>query len=75
MVLEGDSAAKRADEIHGEKQQIGNVTSSVISPALKCPLALGYVHRDFTSPGTRVTIHRNGKTIPATVSSLPFYNS
>ncbi len=75
IVLEGDSAAMPADAIHAEKQQIGNVTSSVISPALKGPLALGYVHRGFTSPGTRVTIHRNEKTSPATVTSLPFYKS
>ncbi|MCZ6620725.1 MAG: aminomethyltransferase family protein [Deltaproteobacteria bacterium] len=75
MVLEGDSAAMRGDAIHAEKQQIGNVTSSLLSPALKCPLALGYVRRDFTSPGTRVAIHCNGRTIPAMVSRLPFYKS
>ncbi|MFQ5850444.1 MAG: aminomethyltransferase family protein [Candidatus Binatia bacterium] len=73
MVLEGDAAAQRGDTINGEQKQIGKVTSSILSPVLKCPLALGYVHRDYTSPETRVTIQSKGKTIPAVVTRLPFY--
>jgi glycine cleavage system aminomethyltransferase T len=32
------------------------VTSSTRSPALQAPIALGYVHRDFVEPGTKVTV-------------------
>jgi glycine cleavage system aminomethyltransferase T len=40
----------------------------VWSPALACPIALGYVHRDFAEPGTMVQV--GGAS--AVVSELPF---
>ena len=75
LALEGDAAARRGDAVHAEQQKIGEVTSSVLSPILKCPLALGYVQREYTGQGTRVTIHCNGIRIPAVVSRLPFYQT
>ena len=49
-------------------REIGRVTSAVRSPALHHPIALGYIHRDFTTAGTTVTIAGS----PATVTDLPF---
>jgi folate-binding protein YgfZ len=73
MVLEGNSAAQSGDAVTVEEQGIGKVTSSVLSPVLKHPLALGYVHRNYTSPGTMLAINHDGELIPAVVTSLPFY--
>lgn len=73
MVLEGDTLPERGSTIWAGEKELGRITSSALSPAMKRPLALGYVHRDYAQPGTRVTIHGDGKTIPAEVSSLPFY--
>lgn len=42
--------------IHSGDREIGRVTSSAWSPALARPIALGYVHRDFTEAGTRVQV-------------------
>ncbi|MFQ5541838.1 MAG: aminomethyltransferase family protein, partial [Candidatus Binatia bacterium] len=75
LALEGDKAAMHGDAIHGEQRQIGEVTSSVLSPILKRPLALGYVQREFTDQGTRVTIHSNAKRIPAVVAKRRFYEA
>jgi glycine cleavage system aminomethyltransferase T len=36
--------------------EFGRVTSATWSPALARPIALGYVHRDFVDPGTRVSV-------------------
>lgn len=72
MVLEGE-APERGDPIRAKEREIGKITSSVFSPALKRPIALGYVHRDYTQPGTALNIDRNGKTIAGLVSALPFY--
>jgi glycine cleavage system aminomethyltransferase T len=44
------------------------VTSVAVSPALGKAIALAYVHRDFTAPGTAVAVG----DLPATVSALPF---
>jgi aminomethyltransferase len=49
-------------------KDIGRVTSAVLSPALGQPIALGYVQRDFTQPGTAVQIDGSGD---ATVAALP----
>ena len=54
--------------IRSADREIGRVTSSTLSPALKRPIALGYVHRDFLEPGTKVTIGEAA----AEVTALPF---
>jgi len=49
-------------------REIGRITSATRSPALGRPIALGYVHRDFVSPGSEVKV---GDT-PGVVAALPF---
>jgi folate-binding protein YgfZ len=49
-------------------REVGLVTSGVWSPALARPIALGYVHRDFVEPGTKVSV--SGAS--AVVAELPF---
>lgn len=75
LILEGDKAAARGSMIRLEEKELGMVTSSVLSPARKCPLALGYLHRDYIQPGTALAVFSGGKTIPAVVSALPFYRA
>jgi len=58
--------------IRSGDREIGAVTSSVLSPTLQRPIAMGYVHRDFVEPGTAVTILNDGQVIPAVVAGLPF---
>jgi folate-binding protein YgfZ len=65
------SVPARGDRIHVGERHVGAVTSAVWSPALGRPVALGYVHRDFTAPQTPVEIGDDRRQ-PATVSSLPF---
>ena len=49
-------------------QVVGAVTSSVVSSALSCPIALGYVPRELGEPGTALAV----ETGPAVVTALPF---
>jgi len=58
----------RGSAIHAGGREIGRVTSAVWSPALGRPIALGYVHRDFVEPGTRVQV----TATDAIVAALPF---
>ena len=53
-------------------REVGRLTSVAWSPALGESIALGYVHRDFTDPGTSVEINGNHGSIPARVAALPF---
>jgi folate-binding protein YgfZ len=63
---------ERDEEIVGDDRSIGRVTSATLSPALECPIALGYVHRDFFDVGTAVTVKNNRGDLPAMVTDLPF---
>jgi folate-binding protein YgfZ len=72
LLLDGQLKAEPGDRIlHGDKE-LGRVSSSVNSPELGKPIALGYVYRDFWDPGTAVEIEREGSLISAEVTPLPF---
>jgi folate-binding protein YgfZ len=60
--------------IHAGSRDIGHVTSAAYSPRLGRVIAMGYVHRDFVAPGTRVEVidGRGRSPIPAVVTTLPF---
>jgi folate-binding protein YgfZ len=58
----------RGSVIRSPDRDVGVITSAVRSPALGHVVALGYVHRDFTAPGTALSV---GDTA-ATVAALPF---
>ena len=68
LMLDGDQVPGAGAAIHGGDRQIGHVTSAAMSPALKRPIALAYVHRDFLEPGTKVTVGEQN----AEVTMLPF---
>jgi folate-binding protein YgfZ len=70
LSLDGDVAS--GAPIASGDRSIGRMTSAGYSPALDRPIGLGYVHRDFTSPGTHVTV---GGNTPGTVTALPFIRS
>jgi glycine cleavage system T protein len=75
IALDGESPAQRCDKIHADGKEIGRVTSSVFSPKIGRPIALGYVHRDYWAPGTTVSVERNGERIGGMVTALPFVYS
>jgi aminomethyltransferase len=54
--------------VRAGERDIGRVTSSAVSPALRKPIALAYLHRDFLAPGTIVSVDGAG----AEVTALPF---
>jgi glycine cleavage system T protein len=71
LILEGQEPAGRGDVVFAAKP-VGTITSSVHSPALKKPLALGYVYKDYWSPETRLSLQHDGVSIEARVAALPF---
>lgn len=59
-------------KITADGKEIGHVTSGNISPTLDKPIGLGYVDKDYKSPGTRIYIEARGKSFEAEVVKLPF---
>jgi tRNA-modifying protein YgfZ len=68
---EAELPQPRAPLFSGDRE-IGALTSVVGSRLLARPLALGYVQRDFSAPGTRVEVGTPAKgRTPAVVQTLP----
>ena len=72
LKAEGAVVPDPSDPVLDDDRNIGRVTSAVASPRARCPIALGYVHRDYTEPGSAVTIGHGDMKIPAVVVTLPF---
>ena len=72
LKAEGDVVPAASDPVLDDDRNIGRVTSAVASPRARCPIALGYVHRDYTEPGSAVTIGHGDVKITAAVVALPF---
>jgi len=68
LTLDGDQVPDAGAAIRSGDRDVGHVTSSTVSPALKRSIALAYVHRDFLEPGTKVTVGEQS----AEVTTLPF---
>jgi aminomethyltransferase len=71
LVMEGTDAPKSGERLLASDKEVGTITSSVISPMLKRPIALGYIHKDFWTPGTQLVIKGDPRQT-ATVTALPF---
>jgi folate-binding protein YgfZ len=58
--------------IHAGDRAVGKVTSAVWSPRCAAVIALGYVHRDYAEPGTRLEVHDDARCHTVRVHPLPF---
>jgi glycine cleavage system aminomethyltransferase T len=67
--VEGPAPVRGARLFAGERE-VGAVTSTAESPRYGT-IAMGYLHRDFVAPGTRVEVDAAGARTTATVSERP----
>jgi folate-binding protein YgfZ len=72
LSLEGRESVSPGDVIVFTDRPVGTITSSVDSPALGQPIALGYVHKDYWNLGTRLIVKHDGISLGARVTDLPF---
>jgi folate-binding protein YgfZ len=72
LVLEGGEVPAAGSEVVTGDTAIGAVTSAVLSLGLERPIALAMVRRQHAEPGTAVAVRMGERTVPATVSALPF---
>jgi aminomethyltransferase len=74
-LIEGQWPAAAGDLIQAAEKEVGKITSSIVSPSLGRPIALGYVIQDYREPGTELTVRRAGTKMRASVTKLPFIAS
>jgi glycine cleavage system T protein len=63
----GEHPPQSGDKIVKDGREIGRITSAIYSPRLNCPIALGYVRREFLEPGTEVGVEMVGGPAAAIV--------
>jgi folate-binding protein YgfZ len=68
LEIEGPEPAAAAAKVTCDDQEVGQVTSSVMSPRIGSAIALAYIKRGSQEPGTAVSVR--GRR--AVVASLPF---
>ncbi|MGH7826525.1 MAG: aminomethyltransferase family protein [Candidatus Binatia bacterium] len=72
LIIDSEVETGGGDRITVSDREVGTITSTVFSPALKRRIALGYIHKDHWDPGTSVTIRHQDRQIQAMVAVLPF---
>ena len=74
LTIKDGALPARGAKIFSGDREVGWISSAVFSPTLKTAIALGFPLRDFSQPGTALTVEIEGQRHEATVQSLPFYN-
>lgn len=73
LVLQDTVLPPKGAKLFSGEREVGWVSSSAHSPSLGSPIAFGFPLRDFTAPGTVLTVEVEGHRHHATVRALPFY--
>jgi tRNA-modifying protein YgfZ len=71
LTVQGEGAVPHGARVLRDGGEVGQVTSSVVSPRLGT-IALAYLRRGNQEPGTAVVVETPAGTRPAEVVSLPF---
>jgi folate-binding protein YgfZ len=72
LVVTGDAVPPVGATLHSGERAVGSLTSAAWSPALRRPIALGYVRRESWDPGTALRVAWEGGEAEAAVAALPF---
>ena len=73
LVMNGSIIPPRGAKLFSGDREVGWVSSAIHSPQFKTPIALAFPLRDFSAPGTNLTIDVDGARHGATIHALPFY--
>ena len=72
MISDEKTFPRKGYEIISSGKKAGIITSGTVSPVLEKPIALGYVDKPYSSPGSEVSFKIRDKEIPARITKLPF---
>lgn len=73
LVLEERIVPPKGAKLFSGDREVGWISSATFSPHLNRAIAFGFPLRDFSAPGTSLTVAINGHRHQATVHALPFY--
>ncbi|GMV26551.1 MAG: aminomethyltransferase [Phycisphaerae bacterium] len=73
LEVEGRRRVGQNDVIKSGGRDVGHVTSGCLSPTLDKVIAMGFVERELTTPGTGLTVSTGRAEFAARVVPMPFY--
>ena len=71
--IEHQGPPQTGSKLFSGDREVGWISSAAFSPQVGSPIAFGFPLRDFTNPGTELTVDMDGQRTKATVQTLPFY--
>ena len=77
LLLDGGEAPAHGDAVLAGRREVGVITSAVVSPHRRAPVALGRVAVQHADDGAALTVQRaegRRRTLDATVTAVPFYD-
>ena len=69
---EGRAPMREGTALFSAGAQVGEITSGGYGPSVAAPIAMGYVDAGAAAIGTTLMAELRGKTLPVTVSEMPF---
>jgi len=73
LVMKDSTVPAKGAKLFAGDREVGWISSAVHSPQLGHVIAFGFPLRDFSKPGTELSVELLGSKHPATVHPLPFY--
>jgi glycine cleavage system T protein len=73
LTLKDDVIPSKGAKLFSGDREVGWVSSAARSPSLGAVIAFGFPLRDFSNPGTVLTVEIEGERYEASVAPLPFY--
>jgi aminomethyltransferase len=70
LIVHASSAPAPGEKLRATEKEIGEITSACVSPTLGKTIAMAYLRREVTEPGTKLTLASGAE---AEVTPLPFY--
>ncbi len=76
LIVDGNELPLKGDKLSVNGKNIGRITSSTYSPALKSIIALGYIRREYKDYRDKVNLNlENDIQTTAQISDKTFYNN
>jgi aminomethyltransferase len=73
LELDGKRPAREGCGVMAGGAAVGRITSGTLTPTVNKAIAMAYIDRKYSQPGTALTVDIRGKAEPARVVALPFY--
>ena len=73
FTVKGRGIVREDEDLYVGDEKVGFTTSGTYCAYLKQPLAMGYVRKEYTAPGTVLEADVRGRRVEIEVAQLPFY--